>query len=395
MTDINFELFDADNHYYEDEASFTRHLPKAYSERAVQWATIDGQRRMLVAGKLLNFVPNDTFDVVARPGVLDNWFRGINPEGKAMLDYYNDMEECRAAYREPDARLRLMDEQHIGKTLLFPSMGCGMEFALKEDPEALTATFGAFNRWLLEEWRFNYDERIHTAPAITLTDVDWAVQEANWAARHGARVIYLSPGPVLTASGWCSPAAAPFYPFWAAVEDLGLRVAFHQSYTLYQEQADMWISSHSAGGLAFGSSPMRGYMHDRAADGAISDTLASMICEGLFARYPGLKVLSIENGADWVPLCLQRLNKAFGQMPGSFAEPPTETFRRHIWVAPYQEDDIAQLRELIGCEQILFGSDFPHPEGLAQPARFQSELQGLTAAEQHRILRDNALALFN
>ncbi len=70
---------DADNHYYEDEESFTRHLPPGCAERSVQWVSVGKVRRMMVAGSLLNFVPNDTFDPVAKPGALDDWFRGRNP----------------------------------------------------------------------------------------------------------------------------------------------------------------------------------------------------------------------------------------------------------------------------------------------------------------------------
>jgi hypothetical protein len=81
---LHFSVNDADNHYYEDEESFTRHLPAEWASRSVQWVTVDDQRRMLVAGDLLNFVPNDTFDPVARPGALDDW-SGTQPRNHPSI----------------------------------------------------------------------------------------------------------------------------------------------------------------------------------------------------------------------------------------------------------------------------------------------------------------------
>jgi predicted TIM-barrel fold metal-dependent hydrolase len=392
---IDYWAIDADTHYYEDEAAFTRHLPTGMAERAVQWVTIAGARRMLVAGRLYNFVPNDSFDVVTKPGALDNWFRGVNTERKPMMDYFNDMQPCDPAFRDREKRLQLMDRQSIAQTLMFPTMACGIESSLAADAAALTATLTAFNRWLHEQWGYSYAERIFAAPAISLADVGWAVQEVNEALKKDARTLYLSPGPVFINGCWTSIGDKIFDPFWALVNESGITVSFHQSLTVYQHQANNWVSADGAGGLAFGESPMRGYLHDRAAAGAIEDTIAALICHGVFTRHPGVRVLSIENGAEWVPLLLRRLKKAYGQMPWLFPEPPIDTFRRHVWISPYQEDDFAQLKALIGVENILFGSDFPHPEGLAEPVGYAALLTGFDDTEVQAVMRKNAANLLD
>ena len=72
---------------------------------------------------------------------------------------------------------------------------------------------------------------------------------------------------------------------------------------------------------------------------------------------------------------------------------PVESFKRHVWVAPYYEDDIPKLVDTIGAERVLFGSDWPHAEGLAEPASFVEDLPGFAADDVRRIMRDNALAL--
>ena len=64
-------------------------------------------------------------------------------------------------------------------------------------------------------------------------------------------------------------------------------------------------------------------------------------------------------------------------------------------MSPYPEDDVLALIERIGAERVLFGSDFPHPEGLAEPARFAELLEGCSEEQVRRILRDNAVELFD
>ena len=75
-----YGVFDADNHSYEATDAFTHHIDPAMAKRAMQWAEIDGHRRLLVGGKVNRFIPNPSFDPVAKPGSLDEYFRGRNPE---------------------------------------------------------------------------------------------------------------------------------------------------------------------------------------------------------------------------------------------------------------------------------------------------------------------------
>ena len=75
------------------------------------------------------------------------------------------------------------------------------------------------------------------------------------------------------------------------------------------------------------------------------ETMAALVCQGLFDRFPRIRVASIEAGASWVPILLKKLAKAYGQMPGAFASDPVETFRDHVWVAPFYEDDLGDPEE--------------------------------------------------
>jgi predicted TIM-barrel fold metal-dependent hydrolase len=123
--------------------------------------------------------------------------------------------------------------------------------------------------------------------------------------------------------------------------------------------------------------------------------MAALVCQGLFDRFPKVRVASIEAGAEWVPALNKKLKKVYGQMPTVFASDPVETFREHVWVAPFYEDDIAHVKDEIGVERLLFGSDWPHAEGLAEPRDFALDLRrhGLDEDEIKTIMVDNARVL--
>jgi hypothetical protein len=171
MADLGFQAFDADHHYYEAEDAFIRHVEPRMRKRCMQWAVIDGRKRLLVGGRVNRFIPNPSFDPVARPGILDQYFRGRNPEGKDIRTLFGELDPIDPAYRDRDARIRLLDRQHLQGCFLFPTLGVGMEESLKDDPPAALAAFRGFNRWMQEDWGFNYRDRIYAAPYITLMDV--------------------------------------------------------------------------------------------------------------------------------------------------------------------------------------------------------------------------------
>jgi predicted TIM-barrel fold metal-dependent hydrolase len=107
-----------------------------------------------------------------------------------------------------------------------------------------------------------------------------------------------------------------------------------------------------------------------------------------------------EFGASWVPHFTGHMDKSRGMgrngpwIGGKLTERPSVIFRRHVRVAPYPEDDIPKIvRDLPDVDCLVMGSDFPHAEGLAEPAGFAALLDGLTETQQRQILRDNAAKL--
>jgi predicted TIM-barrel fold metal-dependent hydrolase len=125
------------------------------------------------------------------------------------------------------------------------------------------------------------------------------------------------------------------------------------------------------------------------------ETMAALVCQGLFDRFPRIRVASIESGASWVPILLKKLAKAYGQMPSAFASDPVQTFRDHVWVAPFYEDDLGALKGELGLDHILFGSDWPHAEGLAEPTFFADDLRrhGFEDSEIRTVMAVNGWVL--
>ncbi len=125
----------------------------------------------------------------------------------------------------------------------------------------------------------------------------------------------------------------------------------------------------------------------------MTDTMAALICHGLFHRHPNLRVLSVENGASWVPALFKNFEKVMRTHAHAFHGDPVETFKRHITVSPFQEDDVKGFVSLLGADRVVLGSDYPHAEGLAEPLQFLDELEGLAEADVRRVMRENTLEL--
>ncbi len=390
MAAAPFPLFDADNHYYEAHDAFTRHVDPRVQSKGVQWVTLEnGHKRHTVRGKIDYQVPNPTFDPISKPGVLREYYQG-NPEGKTFYDMMrSNLERLPAAYQDRDARLAVMDEQGVESAWFFPTAGIHYEEPLKNDIPTVTAVHQGFNRWLDEDWGFAYRNRIFAAPYITLADPAWACEELDWAIARGARLVVMRPAPTVTAGGPRSPGHADFDPFWARVSESGTVVVAHAGNSGYGTNGYP-AGSGSAEALGGGDRPsVAVYKMER----AILDWLTAMCFDRVFERFPGVRVASVENGAAYLHDLFRMLASTRNRYPKWFADDPVDTFREHVWINPFWEDRIDDVVEFMGVERVLFGSDFPHMEGLEYPAQIFDEISHMSQADQRRIAHDNAAEL--
>ncbi|MGW0044898.1 amidohydrolase family protein [Rhodococcus sp. NPDC003348] len=389
MTALDYRAIDVDNHYYEPIDAFTRHLDRKFTRRGVQMLK-EGKHTVAVIGDRVNrFIPNPTFDPIIVPGCLDPFFRGEIPDGmdRSTMMQVEEL-ELRPEYQNRDARVNVLDKQDIETVFMFPTFGCGVEQALRHDIDATMASLHAFNLWLDEDWGFDRaDHRVYTAPMISLADPVAALAEVDSVIAKGARLVHIRPAPVPGASKPRSLGHPSHDPVWARLAEAGVPVAFHLGDSGYLKLSAMWGGKENFEG--FGTvDPFDKIVTD---DRAIHDTIASLIVHGVFNRHPNLRVASIENGSEWVHRLAKRLTKLANQYPKSFPNDPVEQLRHHVWVAPYYEEDVNALADRIGVDRILFGSDWPHGEGLENPTSYVGDLAGLDDAAIRKVMRDNAV----
>jgi predicted TIM-barrel fold metal-dependent hydrolase len=223
---------------------------------------------------------------------------------------------------------------------------------------------------------------------ISLPIVDEAIKELDWVVERGARAILVRPAPVPGYSGMRSFALPEFDPFWAKAAEYGVFVAMHSSDSGYARYTSDWEGA-SVEMLPFKDNAFRQVGEWR----PVQDAVASWVCHGALFRHPTLNVGVIENGASWLPPLLGTLADVYKKMPQSFLGNPMEEIKNRIHISPFWEEDLGALSELIGPERVLFGSDYPHPEGLAEPASYVEIVKDLPLETQRLIMGGNLARL--
>ena len=385
---LQYKPFDCDNHYYEGRDAFTRHVPKEWQRRCVEWAEINGHQHHVVGGRVSHAVKNPTWDPIAKPGALRDWFRG-NPGGGNPMKMLAEREPLPPEYIDRDARVEVLDAQGLESIWLFPTLGVLYEELLKNDGEAVQVLFRAFNRWLQQDWGCNHMDRIYAAPYISLADVDFAVEELEWALTNDARVVVMRPAAVFTADGPFSPSDPRFDPFWARVNEAGITVVIHAAdsgYTSHGYAEDGFTGQF--GGTYKGPS-IKAFNIERAA----YDWLITVMFQKLFERFPNVRIASVENGSGFLGDMFKKLDVQARRTPGWFQEHPGELFKRNVWINPFWEDDVAEVVDFMGADRVIFGSDWPHIEGMPQPLDYLADVQNFDAADQRLIMRENTVKL--
>lgn len=396
-------IFDADNHYWEASDAFTRYRDPKFKDRGIRTVEVDGEARYFIGDRLHPILPGPG-DRHARPvpGSLFDFFAGKEAADPMKPEFWSHQPEAHPEYYHRDARLKVMDEQAIEACWMFPSHGVCIEGPMQPDVEASLHILSAFNKWIEEDWGFAYKDRIFGVPLLSLSECDAAIHELEWVIERGARVITLRNGPAFTRDGMKSPADPMFDPFWARVEEAGITATVHAGFEEGYETVDAAIAkvwnidnatedhhvlqanSGQYGNQFLGMLQKKRLVHDFA---------AVLIAHGLFDRFPRLRFAFIENGGAWVGPLLHDLAVTCAQNPGMFGRHPVEQFHENIWVAPFVEDNVTELARHMPPERILFGSDWPHAEGVGHPRDFLNNLDDFSAADKRRIMLENGRAL--
>lgn len=389
---LPYKLLDFDQHCVEAEDAFTRFMPKDKLDTAIRTiASADGKRKLLLANDRLVTALEQNLDQAYIPGSLVEMLKArASGDATDAERFYGPIE---TEYLDKNARLVQLTEQQIEKSIMYPG-GWGLFAWAYLRGQALYDNLTSFNRWIDEDWGFNTENRIHAPAMLSMENLDAACAELDRVLAAGARFIMLPPGPV----NGRSPGDPYFDPFWQRINDAKAVIAFHITEFHYQEN----VASSWGWGLVPPFEFSAWQWQNTYGERPITDTLSALIFDNLFGRFPGIRILVSEFGAEWIPHFTKHMDKSRGMarngqwLGGQLTERPSNIFKEFIRVVPYPEDDTVALADRLGgVESLVMGSDWPHAEGLREPADFYYKVEGLGDVRRKQFMRDNGLELFS
>ena len=165
-------------------------------------------------------------------------------------------------------------------------------------------------------------------------------------------------------------------------------VGMHASDNGFQRYINEW-EGHDGEFLPFSRKLVGFYKLLHAENRVISDVVSSIVGHGLATRFPKLRIMPVENGSAWVRPLVEKFQKVYARLPKAFDEDPMVAFKRCIYIHPFHEEDPIGLVDLIGVDNVMFGSDFPHPEGMYDPMGFVDQLEGLPEDDKAKVMGGN------
>lgn len=390
--ELPFTTFDADNHLYETQDALTKFLPPEY-QGIVKYVEVDGRKKLALRDKISEYIPNPTFNKVAVPGGAG---MDITQGGRGMEGHVGGFGKMMAmpspaAFFDPEPRLELMKEMGIDRTLLWPTLASALEERMADDPDAVCAVIHALNEWMHEHWTYVYADAIYSTPLVSLAaGNDVAIRELDLIAERGARIFLIRVAPVPTWKGRRSFALPEFDPFWARVQELGLVVGMHSGDPGYSRYLNEWEGLGDQEMVItnrHGRRPSPGFTILSSEKDNLVDAMASIIGHGLATRFPQLKFMPVEFSTRWIRPFFAKLQRVAEKQGVLFDEDPVEVFKRNVWLHVFHEPDPKGLIDLgLPVDHLMFGSDFPHPEGMADPLAYVDVVQDLPVDQQALIM---------
>ena len=312
---------------------------------------------------------------------------GLDP---SEIDYrpvaYSEM---RPGFYELAARLDDMDQNHIERSLCFPTFPrfCGQTFLEAKDKDLALACVRAYNDWMVEEWAGGSGGRLIPLCLIPLWDPTLAGQEVRRNAARGVRAVAFSELPSFLGLPSLYAADGHWDPFLAACNDTGTTICIHIG------SASKFI--HSSPDAPRVSNQCGTTINSQMA-------FVDWLMSGVMVRYPEVRVAFSESQIGWMPFVTERLDNLWSKGRSGadinplITEPPSSYVAGRIFGCFFEDDFGLASRDVIGIDQITFESDYPHqdslwPHTLAYAEKAMAEL---TAEEIYKVVRGNAINLF-
>ena len=380
------EVVDADGHIMEPSDLWEKNIEPRFRDRALrirkdedglEYMEIDGRKSKIMNGGSFGGYSGIGATLEEREAI---WFKS------GGIEY----EDARfPAARDPDERIGWMDEKGIDASVLYPSMGISWQTECP-DPKLAAAYCRVYNDWLSDFCR-GYPDRLVAVAQVPLIDVEEGVAEIRRAAGLGMKSVYLFSHP---ANG--IRYGDPYYdPFWAEAQALEMPVAIHVSHTPEFVGHDLYANEDGQGR---GPGEIR-WFHAMLINGDCVIALTTMFAGAVFERFPRLRVGVVETGCGWIPHWLGWMDARYEMLKfeSPLSCPPSEYFARQCFVSGEPDErHFADTARQIGAANLVWGSDYPHVEGHAEPVRdLEETLESLPAPERRKILGENAMALYH
>jgi predicted TIM-barrel fold metal-dependent hydrolase len=376
---MDYKLFSGDSHVSEPPDLWVKRIDKRFTYRAprVEARERDGksQEFLIYEGFPPHPVSIGLAAAASKEGDKEHYQVRANKYADALPGGW-----------DPAARLKDQDIDGVDGEVLHPTLGFRM-FWLK-DADLQRAVFRTYNDWLAE-YASHDPRRLVPLALISIDDIEEAVKELKRAAKLGHRgfMVALSPPEDRPYS------SLEYDPLWAAAQDLDMPLILH-AITGYGE---------SRLSIAYWNPDMTLYPVLRHQEAERS--LAHMLCSGVLERFPRLRVITAENGIDWIPASIKRMDAAMkygtralqvNVWPTQLSLKPSEYFQRQVYVGFIDEPEAVPMRHEIGIANLMWASDYPHfASTWPKSQEFVAKAtQGVGADEKRRLLRDNALRIF-
>ncbi|HEU5324152.1 MAG TPA: amidohydrolase family protein [Methylomirabilota bacterium] len=316
----------------------------------------------------------------------------------AATGLYEDGKRGIRRLTDPELRLGDQDRDGVQAEVLYGILGTTGRLS---DPEAAVEVMRIYNEWLAD-FCASHPERYAGLASIPNHPMEAALAEVERVAKRGGlRGLDVANAPDLT------PLWDPYWePLWAAVEDAGLPLHFHTIGTRLPEALQKLVLVGADPSRAAAGTPAAELRRARFAFAThitgfqlnMAGVLMALVYGGVLERHPRLRVVLGEAGIGWIPYILWRMD---GEWEDQFKDlsltmPPSEYWKRQVW-ATYQTDPVGvKLVDELGVDKVMWGSDFPHPDGVWPDSReyIARELGHLPAATRRAIICDNAARLY-
>lgn len=369
-------ILDADAHVLEPPDLWERYLEDEYKDRAIKIVhPPEGGEQLVIDNEVL--MPGG---LAGLGGVELDRSKIFRQPGFTYLDG-----APRASMYGPD-RLQLFDDWGVHAGLALPTVGILWDV---DDVALGNAYARAYNTWMHEEFQAADRQRIIAAAHLHLKDPATALEELRLRLKQGFRAVFLPPERI---DG--KPFVHPdFDPLWHEIEDAGVPLVLHVI-VRFKRRGGSFVNDWYEQGQA---NPL--FTFGLGATYQIVPAACSMIVDGLFDKFPRLKVFCVEAGAGWAAYAMDRLDEKyhhFGWVNPLELGKPSEYFRRNLWFcAEPEERTIDQQLDLVGEDRICWGSDYPHIDSHIEAAsQIRDSVANLSEERRRLVLGENARTLF-